>query len=308
MLSKLERARALGPWLTSLHSAAATYELPAKSDDTHTKVLVGNMLSRLNLDRRAKEPRDVEFQVFSQFGDDGFIRYLMHALPLRERTFIEFGVENYTEANSRFVLANGNWTCLEIDGDQNNIEYIIHEMVSRLFDLRAKQAFIKRDNINGLILDVGFSGKIGILSVDIDGMDYCSWHAISVIDPAVAIAEYKVTFGPDRTITVPYQPHFVCSKAHASPQYWRVSLVALHDLVSAKGYTFYACNANGNNAYFVRNDLAGGPCIANLDRCFHVANFAEYAVNSERLHGQAVYQVVKGLPVFDTRTGQVEPL
>src|SRR5258705_6138671 len=39
-----------------------------------------------------------EFRVFSQFGDDGIIQYLINQIDVDHQTFIEFGVENYTES------------------------------------------------------------------------------------------------------------------------------------------------------------------------------------------------------------------
>ena len=50
--------------------------------------------------------RAAEFRVFSQWGEDGIIQALLSAIPpdsLR-RIFVEFGVSNYTESNTRFLL------------------------------------------------------------------------------------------------------------------------------------------------------------------------------------------------------------
>src|SRR5262245_19169620 len=58
---------------------------------------------------------DVEFRVFSQFGDDGIIEWLVHRLPEIPQTFVEFGVEDYAEANTRFLLYHRNWRGLVMD-------------------------------------------------------------------------------------------------------------------------------------------------------------------------------------------------
>src|SRR4051812_43008534 len=52
---------------------------------------------------------DAELKVYSQFGDDGIIQYLINKVEVGSRSFAEFGVEDYTEANTRFLLANDNW-------------------------------------------------------------------------------------------------------------------------------------------------------------------------------------------------------
>ena len=52
---------------------------------------------------------EVEFKVFSQHGDDGIIQWLIHNIEFPYKTFIEFGVENYRESNTRFLMMNNNW-------------------------------------------------------------------------------------------------------------------------------------------------------------------------------------------------------
>ena len=58
------------------------------------------------------EINDIEFKIFSQFGDDGIIQYLIYKLQIEEKNFnfIEFGVENYLESNTRYLLLNNNWS------------------------------------------------------------------------------------------------------------------------------------------------------------------------------------------------------
>src|SRR5258706_12445542 len=70
--------------------------------------------------------RDAEFKVFSQFGDDGIIQYLIAniAICTEHQKFIEFGVENYKESNTRFLLMNDNWTGLILDSSVENINSI----------------------------------------------------------------------------------------------------------------------------------------------------------------------------------------
>lgn len=196
-----------------------------------------------------------EFKVFSQFGDDGIIDYLISKLNVTERRFVEFGVESYQESNTRFLLLHRNWSGLIMDGGAENIEFIKRQEMYWRHDLTAVCAFIDVDNINKLIEESGFGGRIGLLSVDIDGNDYWVWRAINVCNPAIVVSEYNSTFGPEACVTVPYAPDFQRTKAHYSNLYWGASLAALHKLAQEKGYSFVGCNNAGNNAYFVRNDL-----------------------------------------------------
>lgn len=196
---------------------------------------------------------EAEFKVFSQFGDDGIIEYLVSVLNIEQHKFVEFGVESYMESNTRFLMQNRNWSGLILDGGADNIDWIKAQDFYWRHDLTAVCAFIDAANINQLIADSGFSGPIGILSVDIDGNDYWVWKAINVVDPVIVISEFNSTFGSTSCVTVPYNPEFERTAFHHSNLYWGASLGALRSLAKEKGYSFIGCNAAGNNAYFVRN-------------------------------------------------------
>ena len=201
------------------------------------------------------ELQNNEFQVFSQWGEDGIVQMLLRHIEIPNKIFIEFGVENYTESNTRFLLVNDNWAGLVIDGSPENISYIKQDSIYWQRNIKAVQAFIDRDNINKIIAENGVKGEIGILSIDIDGNDYWVWEAIDVVNPAIVIIEYNSRFGKDKALTIPYDPHFVRSKAHYSMLYAGASLKALYNLGKLKGYSFVGCNSVGNNAFFVRQDL-----------------------------------------------------
>lgn len=195
-----------------------------------------------------------EFRAFSQWGEDGVIQYLVRAIGIERCVFIEFGVENYTESNTRFLLCNNNWTGLVIDGSEEHIQYIKNDPIYWRHNLKAECSFITAENINDIISRNGIRGEIGLLSVDIDGNDYWVWKAIDVVNPVIVVAEYNARFGPTRRVSTPYDPAFMRSKAHHSFVYYGASLAALCSLGAAKGYSLVGCNTAGNNAFFVRND------------------------------------------------------
>jgi hypothetical protein len=203
----------------------------------------------------AEEVQSAEFRVFSQWGEDGILQHLLRHVPISKKIFVEFGVEDYTESNTRYLLMNGNWAGLVIDGNPKNIESIKIDEIYWRYNLKAECAFITRENINDLIRRNVTSGEIGLLSVDIDGNDYWVWEAIDVVAPSLVVIEYNARFGPDRAVTVPYNPQFTRTAAHHSNIYYGASLAALCLLGKRKGYSFVGCNSAGNNAFFVRNEL-----------------------------------------------------
>lgn len=202
---------------------------------------------------------EAEFKVFSQWGEDGIIDWLIERaqIPPRLHSFIEFGVESYLEANTRFLLQNRNWRGLVIDGSPKRIQDLQKE--KHLFwahDLSAKSAFITRENINRLFVEAGFSGEIGLLSIDIDGNDYWVWEAIDVIRPVICICEYNAVFGDLWPISIPYEPQFTRTRHEFKNLYFGASIAALRSLATRKGYRFLGTNSAGVNAFFVRDDYA----------------------------------------------------
>lgn len=200
---------------------------------------------------------DVEFCVFSQWGEDGIIEWLVHHLNGIPEVFVEFGVENYRESNTRFLLQHRNWRGLVIDGSDSNVAEILRDRISWRHDLRAVSSFVTRENINSVIRSEGFEGEIGILSIDIDGMDYWVWEAIATVDPLILIVEYNSAFGDLLPLTVPYKDDFSRNQVHYSNLYYGMSIQAARYLAVNRGYRFVGTNRAGSNAFFVRSDRAG---------------------------------------------------
>ena len=196
-----------------------------------------------------------EFRAFSQWGEDGIIQFLIKHTPIDNKIFVEFGVENYLESNTRFLLINNNWSGLVIDGNIENINYIIRDPIYWQHNLKAVQGFVNQENINDILVANGLNGDIGLLSIDIDGNDYWVWKSIDVINPRIVIIEYNANFGNDKAVTIPYDPFFKRSTAHYSMIYAGSSLKALCLLGNQKGYAFVGCNSAGNNAFFLRRDI-----------------------------------------------------
>jgi hypothetical protein len=198
---------------------------------------------------------DAEFKVFSQFGEDGIIEWLVSRLTGIPRTFVEFGVEDYSESNTRFLLRNRNWRGLVIDGSAVNIDCIRRRNSFWKNDLTAVAAFVDRDNINGLLADNRFTGELGVLSIDVDGNDYWIWQAIRAVNPWIVIVEYNAVLGDLEALTIPYDPRFVRGRAHQSNLYFGASIKAFVHLGETLGYSLVGSNRAGHNAFFVRNDL-----------------------------------------------------
>jgi hypothetical protein len=264
------------------------------------KINLGQLQAHFNNQKESiNDLSEVEFQVFSQWGDDGIIQYLINKIHFPNKTFIEFGVENYTESNTRFLILNNNWTGYVMDGSPENIRYVKNDAVSWACELHAECAFITKENINQLIKKVGFEREVGILSVDIDGNDYWVWEAIDCIDPILVIAEYNSVFGKNTNWTVPYDPAFVRREKHYSSLYYGASLKALTELGKKKGYEFIGCNSKGNNAYYLRKDKLHPFKAKSCDEGYVLSKFREANIDGKWINGMDRIKMIEGLEIYD---------
>lgn len=252
-----------------------------------------------------------EFKVYSQWGEDGLIQYLLGRVPVPNPVFVEFGVHDYKESNTRYLLQHDNWTGLVMDGSAEYISAIQRDPVYYRHNLTAVCAFIDRENINTLLRDNGITGDIGLLSVDIDGNDYWVWEAIDVVDPRIVICEYDSLLGPDRKVTTPYDPKFARLEAHWSFLYGGASLAALEALGKRKGYALVGSNSAGNNAFFVRNDLLNGLPVLTPQQAWVRAQFR----HSRDAEGRFTFRrfdeclaIIADMPVVDLDRNATVPI
>lgn len=261
--------------------------------------------------RRVSSLAEVEFRVSSQFGEDGIIEWLCQRIPGVSRCFVEFGVESFAEANTRFLIENRGWRGLVLDGNEDYMRDLRDQALYWRHDLTAVSAFVTAENINALVREHGFAGELGILSIDIDGNDYWVLEAIDCVQPAIIICEVNGVFGDLRAVTVPYRPDFQRFDAHYSGQYFGCSLIALQGLCKRRGYTFVGTNSNGINAFFVRDGLAG-PVLDSLEevRAWPPRHRDSRGVDGrlDFVRGIARRDLLADLPVVDLANGTLVPL
>jgi hypothetical protein len=257
--------------------ADSTQRVGALADTLQPKIL-DLQIKLADIAVRVNPPDDFDssgFRVSSQWNEDGLIQYLVARGQVTNRTFVEFGVGDYSEANTRFLIQKDNWGGLILDCVRDNIEKVRNSELYWRYRLKAVQAFVDADNVNRLLAAHGMSGDLGLLSIDVDGVDYWIWEAITVVSPQIVICEYNGIFGPDAAVTVPYDPVFDRTQKHYSWLYAGASLAALKELGQRKGYTLVGTSAGGNNAFFVRNDVMARGSIKPSERPFTRPMFRE---------------------------------
>ena len=225
---------------------------------------------------------DTEFHCFSQFGEDGILLYLFAVLGATNRKAVEVCASDGVECNAANLIINHGWRGLLIDGDQAKVEagrafYAGHPHTT-IAPPTLVASWITAENVDGLIASHGFSGEIDLLSLDVDGVDYWIWRAMRSIQPRVIVLEFNAVLGPDRTLTLPYDPNFRLDFSK-QPYKCGASLPAFVKLGHEKGYRLVGITSLGINAFFVRNDVGADllPEVSPRDCFARVTRLQEYS-------------------------------
>lgn len=195
------------------------------------------------------------FRNYSQFEEDGLILFILAAIGIKSRTFVDVGSANGINSNCANLALNFGFHGLFVDGDNDLIDegrtfYSTHPE-TWLYPPKFESALVKTDNINELIEKNGIKGEVDVLNIDIDGNDYWIWEALDIIEPRIVIIETHIELG-SQPIAVPYDENFCISEKQ--PDYFGASAPAMVKLAERKGYRLVGTNRFGFNTIFVKGD------------------------------------------------------
>lgn len=211
--------------------------------------------SSLRDDPRYGDPRRLSrsaWQVCSQNGEDGMIHEIFRRIHVGSRVFVEVGVGDGSQNNTAFLLSLG-WSGFWVEGAP---QFLAKTAVLKDLPkdrLRLKDAFVTKENITGLLQEMGVSGEFALLSLDIDRNTYHVWEGLKGFRPAVVVVEYNASFPPDVNWVVSYD----ADKTWDGTINFGASLKAFELLGRKLGYCLVGCDFAGVNAFFVREDLVG---------------------------------------------------
>jgi hypothetical protein len=201
------------------------------------------------------------FRVLSQNEEDGILLALLREAGIGPRSCVEVGCGTNGGCTG-FLVDELGFRGLMLDGHEPNVEAVRRRFNPEL--VTAEQAWITREGIDAIIQRNGFEGEIDVLSIDIDGVDLWVWEAIRVVDPRIVIIEYNSMMGPDRAVTIPYDPEFRRRSLEGTKGlYYGASLTALSRVATRRGYRLVCTDHRGVNAFFLRDDVAADvPAVA----------------------------------------------
>lgn len=168
---------------------------------------------------------------YSQFGEDGIIAEILRIIGAKNSWCFEAGAWDGKYLSNTHALMQRGWSGVFIEGNS-----------SKMVDLRSTYGSNQRAHLVNSLIGLDSFGVDGILastpvpkdfdifSLDIDGLDYYVWQALTDYRPRIAIIEFNPT--------VPNDVVFVQDKDINLNQ--GCSLLALIKLGKTKGYELVA--------------------------------------------------------------------
>lgn len=199
--------------------------------------------------------RDVGFRKYSQFEEDGILLFLFALIAPINRTCVEICAGCGRESMTANLIINHGWCGHLFDGDERNVlagvEFFSQNKDTWLHPPRFNRAWITAENVDEHVRNSGVSGPIDLLCLDVDGMDYCIWKALTAIEPQVVVCETHNVVPPGLALTVPYDPEFVAT----TKDYHGASLAAMCKLGHEKGYRLVGGHRFGFNVFFLKKGV-----------------------------------------------------
>jgi hypothetical protein len=255
-----------------VHPALDAIRSVPQGPDTAAQIQLMLTYRRLVEEKRPLPRLDeVGFQCHSQADEDGILLFLFSVIGVARKLSVEICAAEGIECNTANLILNHGWHGLLVDGDKTKvaegIRYFARSKSTYVYPPRFVSAWITRASVNEVLATNAFSGEIDLLSLDLDGMDYWIWEAITAAAPRVVVVEYQDILGPDRSWTVPYADDFSARNypmTDGMPNFAGASLSAFVKLGRRKGYRLVGVNRYGYNAFFIRNGL-GDDALPEID-------------------------------------------
>lgn len=252
---------------------------PAMQADKGTQILLCNSYRELAHKGIFLPFHEVEFRNFSQTGEDGILHYIFSLVGTTDRRSVEICAGTGIQCNSANLIIHHGWHSLLVDGSEANVrkgrKFFREHPDTQLRVPKFVRRWVDRESVNAILSEQGFTGEIDLLCLDLDGVDYWIWEALTVASPRVVVVEVNTT-QVGVSVTVPYSPGFKATwipltdsdtdeagQALTGPSnfheryavYHGASLSAFVKLARVRGYRLIGANNTGFNAFFMRDDV-----------------------------------------------------
>ena len=201
--------------------------------------------------KNIKKLSNTEFKIYSQNGEDGILDYLIFSLGIERAKFIEIGIGDYSESNSRFIFERTSSKGMVVDSIPDLENKIKKRIKIWKGDLKIVNKEINSNNVLDILKKDKMMVDLDLFSIDIDGIDYWVLDKLPKFFSKIVVLEYNPTFGYELEVSVPNISNFNRTSYHYSNLCFGMSFRAALNLMDKKGFYFVGSNFLKNNAFFV---------------------------------------------------------
>ena len=228
--------------------------------------MIGNshVLNMRDKYHKIKKLFEVDYKIFSQNGEDGILDYILYQLGIQKPKFLEIGVGDYSECNTRFIFEKCSSKGIIIDSLDNLEERVKKNVLLWKGELNIINKSINSENILKILNENDTLNQLDLFSLDIDGIDYWIIEKLPKDFSKIAILEYNHIFGNNLKVTVPNIENFDRSVYHYSNLCFGMSIKAAIEIMEKKNFYFVGTNLFKNNAFFVSKNYPKNKFFQNL--------------------------------------------
>ncbi len=193
-------------------------------------------------------------QVYSQNGEDGMIAEIFRRIGTRNRFFVEVGIEEGMQCNTRLLLESG-WSGIWVEGNPAAAADARHSF-ARFIEagrLRIINQLIQPEGLEAALDEAGVPAEIDFVSLDIDQNTHHLWRGLRRRARVVCI-EYNSSIPPSLPLEVPFDP----AQGWDGTNWFGAGLKAMELIGAARGMALVGCDGLGVNAFFVETSEAYG--------------------------------------------------
>jgi len=234
-----------------------------------------------------RDPVSWEFSGFSQNGEDGIIDVLTRHICDPNYYFIEIGASDGLENNTTWLSIARRFSGIWVEGNKISFDWCAYLFTSLNYGVEKICMFVTKDNVTELAKRALHKNP-DVFSLDIDGNDYYIAKAVlsNGLKPKIFIVEYNSTFGPNLSVTIPYQEDFVLTNTHGANLYYGCSISAWRKLFLKFGYSFVTVDTNGVNAIFIDPQQFDADFVKGIRGRDFADNFSQLREYHMPWHGQ----------------------
>jgi len=138
------------------------------------------------------------FNHTSQFGEDGILKAIFNAIQPQTKWCVECGAHDGRDMSNTLLLREGEgWSGVMIEGSAEGFRALQTACTDVARHWLVPEMVTEENTMDKILSRTPIPVNFDLLSLDIDGNEYCIWSQISRYRARVVVVEFNPSFGAD---------------------------------------------------------------------------------------------------------------